>query len=196
SSSIIYHSPLEGYESKAGEMWDHSLRSAIAAREVARYAKKKVPGGLAFTAGLLHDIGKSIISEFLRGSTQQMTKLCESGQAVDYIQAERAIIGTDHATVGFSLAKNWGLPESLCLAIRDHHQPSLTKDEHRELVYAVHLGDLISMMGGAGTGSDSLAYKVDEGYKQCINVDRDRMPLVLLKVQEDFAILKNTILAK
>lgn len=196
SSSILYHSPLEGYESKAGEMWDHSLRSAVAARELSRFSKSKVPPGLAFTAGLLHDIGKSILSEFLRGSAHQMTKLCETGEASDYLAAERAMIGTDHATVGFALARHWGLPESLCVAIRDHHYPMYAKEEFRDLVYAVHLGDLISMMGGAGTGSDSLAYKVDEGYKDYISIDRNRMPMILLKVQEDFVVLKNTILSK
>ena len=84
STSIIYQMPLDGYESPEGELWDHSLRSAIACRELAKFTKGKVNPGLAFTAGLLHDIGKSIISEFLFGSTKERTELCASRQAADY----------------------------------------------------------------------------------------------------------------
>ena len=76
STSIIFQRPLDGYESPEGELWEHSLRSAIACRELAKFTKGKVNPGLAFTAGLLHDIGKSIISEFLVGSTKEMTDLC------------------------------------------------------------------------------------------------------------------------
>ncbi|MFQ5750931.1 MAG: HDOD domain-containing protein, partial [bacterium] len=89
----------------------------------------------------------------------------------------------------------WGLPEPLCLAIRDHHYPFTTSEEHRGLVYAVHLGDLISMMGGSGTGSDSLAYKVDKGYEEYINVDKNELALILLKVQVNFASIKDSIIS-
>jgi len=195
SSSIVFNSPLDGYESGEGEMWDHSLRSAIAAREIARYAKKNLPPGLAFTAGLLHDIGKSVISEFLVGSTEDMTHLCEKGDVSDYLEAERKAIGTDHAEIGYSLAKQWGLPEILCLAIRHHHKPANATEQYRKLVYTVHLGDLISMLGGSGTGSDSLAYKVDNNYDQFINISKDELAFVLLKVQEDFANIKESLMS-
>ncbi|RMF68903.1 MAG: HDOD domain-containing protein [Calditrichaeota bacterium] len=194
STSIIYHSPLEGYESAAGEMWDHSLRSAIAARELTRYSKKSISPALAFTAGLLHDIGKAVISEFLVGHTRTMTELCANGGAADYLEAERNMVGTDHTQVGYLLAQHWQLPEVLCLVIRDHHRPSQTKEEHKTLVHTVHLADLVSMLGGAGTGADSLAYKVDEESIDHFKITKDDLNWILLKVQEDFLVLKESLL--
>lgn len=195
STSIIYQRPLEGYESPEGELWDHSLRSAIACRELAKFTKGKVNPGLAFTAGLLHDIGKSIISEFLVGSTKEMTDLCASREAADYIEAERRAVGTDHCEVGYTLVQEWGLPEMLCLALRDHHHPSKTENQYKHLVYTVHLGDIISMLGGAGTGSDSLAYTVDNEYEKYLNIQKDELSLILLKVEEDFTELKETLMS-
>ncbi len=195
STSIIYQRPLDGYESPEGELWDHSLRSAIACRELAKFTKGKVNPGLAFTAGLLHDIGKSVISEFLVGSTKEMTELCTSKEAADYIEAERRAVGTDHCEVGYTLAQRWGLPELLCLALRDHHHPSKTENQYKYLVYTVHLGDIISMLGGAGTGSDSLAYTVDNEYEKYLNIQKDELSLILLKVEEDFAELKETLMS-
>ena len=194
STSIIYKKPLDGYESPEGEMWDHSLRSAIACRELAKFTKGKVNPGLAFTAGLLHDIGKSVISEFLVGNTKEMTDLCASKEAADYIEAERRAVGTDHCEVGYSMAKRWGLPEMLCMALRDHHHPAKTDDQYKYLVYTVHLGDIISMLGGAGTGSDSLAYTIDNEYEKYLNIQKDELSQILLKVEEDFAELKETLM--
>ncbi len=190
SSSIVFHSALEGYDSERGEMWDHSLRSAIAARELSKYAKRKISPGLAFTAGLLHDIGKSVLSEFLVGSSEKLTQQCESGEVADYLEAERTLVGTDHAQIGYALAKQWSLPDVLAAAIRDHHVPAKADENHRALVYTVHLSDLVSMLGGAGTGSDALAYSMDDNYQDYISISRDELPLLLLNVQEEFLKIK------
>lgn len=195
SSSIVFNSPLEGYESPEGEMWEHSLRSAIASREVAKYAKN-VSTGLAFTAGLLHDIGKSVLSEFLQGSSENITNLLETRNAADYIEAEQTFVGTDHAQVGFALAKHWGLPEALCITIRDHHRPSSCEDRYRGLAYTVHLGDLIAMMGGSGTGSDAMAYGLDPGYGEYITLDKKKQENILLTVQQDFMTIKESIMTR
>ncbi|MFQ5675211.1 MAG: HDOD domain-containing protein [bacterium] len=195
STSIVYQKPLQGYESEAGEMWEHSLRAAIASRELAKFTNGKVNAGLAFTAGLLHDIGKSVISEFLVGNAREMTELCENREAEDYLEAERRACGTDHTEVGYSLAKHWGLPEALCLGIRDHHHPQNTVDQHKVLVYLVHLGDIMSMLGGCGTGSDSLAYTIDNSYEKYVPIAKNQIDSVLLRVEEHFVELKETLMS-
>jgi len=196
STSMVYHSPLQGYESESGEMWEHSLRAAIASREVANYAQRSISSGLAFTAGLLHDIGKSVVSEFLVGSAQKMMAMCQSGEVRDYLEAERLTIGTDHCAIGYDLAQHWGLPDILCHVIRDHHQPLTAPVDHRPLVFSVHLGDLIAMIGGCGTGADSLAYTVDNHYEEYIDITQEQLDEILLQVEDDFQILKETLTSK
>lgn len=194
SSSIVFNSALDGYESPEGDMWEHSLRAAIASREIAKYTKNKVPPGLAFTSGLLHDIGKSVLSEFLIGTASNMTEVCEEGKVNDFLEAERLAVGTDHAEVGYQLAEKWGLPIALKTVIKLHHTPSKADAQYISLVFSVHLGDLIAMLGGNGTGVDALAYKIDNNYENYISIDQDEFSVILLKVQEDFEIIKESLM--
>ena len=189
----VLNRPLKGYDSASSELWDHSLCAAIAAREIARFADGSVPPDLAFTAGLLHDIGKSIISEFLEGNVEKITRWCDQKKVEDYLEAEKDLVGTNHAEVGYQIALHWKLPEPLCATIKHHHYPNKAEQEHRPLVYLVHLGDMLAMMAGSGTGSDSLAYKIDPGYQDYAAFGKDDLSEVLLNVQEQFAKTKNSI---
>ena len=192
----LFNHPLDGYESEAGDLWDHSLRTAIAARETASFASKKISTDLAFTAGLLHDIGKAIISEFLNGYTEEITNQCDIGQVEDFVAAEKGLVGTDHAEVGFALARHWNLPDPICTSIKNHHYPKRADEENQELVYVVHIGDILAMLGGTGTGADTLAYKMDEGYERYFKLEKDDVLQLLLFVEEEFSRTKTAVFAK
>ncbi|MBC8203972.1 MAG: HDOD domain-containing protein [FCB group bacterium] len=195
SCSFIYDKTLTGYESTAGELWDHSLNSAIASRLIATKASLKISPDLAFTAGLLHDIGKAVISEFLEGNAEKMTNWCDKREVEDYISAEKDVLGMDHAEVGYFVAQHWKLPPPLCASIRWHHKPDTADEEFKELTYSVHLGDILAMMAGMGTGSDSLAYRIDEGYENYIKISMDDILQLFLEVQEEFITTKNALLS-
>lgn len=188
----MFNTPLEGYNAEAGELWDHSLRTAIAARKVARFTLKPINPDVAFTGGLLHDIGKSILSEFLAEKADKVLELYGKGEAFDYLDAERDMIGTDHAQVGFALAQQWSLPEMLTDCIRHHHQPSASQEANRFVVYTVHIADFISMMGGTGTGSDSFAYTLDADLPKYISMHKKDFERVMLEVHEEFVIAKSS----
>ena len=186
STSHIYDKPLSGYESAKCDLWSHSLRTAIAAREIALRVKIDISPGLAYTAGLLHDMGKVIISEFLEGKTSQMVKWCDNSIVDDYIDAEREIIDTNHAKVGYSLAKCWNFPKSLQDAIAFHHHPESCCRENRVLTYLVHLGDIVAMLGGSGTGADTLVYKIQPGYKDYFHISKNDLASILINVLTEF----------
>ena len=57
----LFAKELSGYEADRGDLWKHDLRTAIAAREVVTQSGADISPELAFTAGLLHDIGKALI---------------------------------------------------------------------------------------------------------------------------------------
>jgi len=192
-SAKVFSKPLQGYESGAGELWDHSLRTAIASRELAEYSKEEISSNVAFTAGLMHDIGKSVISEFLEGNTSELTTLCDKGVAEDFLAAEKDTTGTDHCEVGYQLAQHWHLPPALIEVIKYHHHPSLAADQYKSMVYAIHLADITAMIGGAGTGADSFAYKIDENYDKYIEISKEDLTLVLLKVEEEFSRTKKFV---
>lgn len=189
----LFNRPLSGYESRKGEMWAHSLRTAIAAGELAPRSKESILPGLAFTAGILHDIGKPVLSMFMGGKAADLLNEIDEGEAHDFFEAEQIIFGTNHCEVGGELARHWKLPEHLQAVIQHHHKPADAPETHRCLVYLIHLADMISMMGGAGTGADSLAYQIDEKYGDYINLDRSVLDSLMIAVAIEFAKMQSSV---
>lgn len=178
--------PLPGYGGGSGDLWRHDLRTAIAAKEIALINRDRCPPDVAFTGGLLHDIGKSILSEFLKDGYQEILAELAEKEVVDFVGGERDLLGIDHAQVGYELARTWGLPEVMQMVIRHHHEPSLAPEDLKPVVYAVHLGDIIAMMGGYGTGTDNLFYRLDQRYTDYLVVGPEQMGMLMLTVEEKF----------
>lgn len=185
-ASQLFDKELSGYESEHGSLWRHDLRTAIASREVVAQSDSEINPDLAFTAGLLHDIGKALISDYLHGTASDVLSRIEREETRDYLSAEEELIGFDHPRAGYELAQAWKLPEPIAEVIRFHHTPAEAREEFRELVYAVHLGDNIAMMGGCGTGADSLQYRLDNDYVQYIDLQADGLASIMLMVNEEF----------
>jgi putative nucleotidyltransferase with HDIG domain len=186
SSTTFFKQPLSGYESPAGELWNHSLHTAIAAREVSRFAITPINPELSYTAGLMHDIGKPIVSDFLAVNVQDLAKRCDLHQVEDFAAAERDVMGMDHAEAGFEVALHWKLPEPLCMAIRWHHEPAQCKQAHQGLAYTVHIADILAMMEGGGLGADFLSYKMDPEYGKFARINKTDIASILLIMREEF----------
>ncbi len=101
------------------DLWVHSAAVSYAAGELAEASGHPLPDEVR-TAGLLHDLGKLVLVTHLNDYLDQIMALIEVG--ISYREAERQT-GIDHTTLGYWLAKRWGLPENHQLVIRDHHQP-------------------------------------------------------------------------
>ncbi len=194
-SPKVFNAGLEGYEGERGELWRHSLRSAIASREIARHARKMISEDVAFTAGILHDIGKAVISEFLQGQLQRVLAVLDGEQSESFLQAEQAALGMDHCQVGVALAKRWRLPMQLMQVIEHHHYPARAENEHKPLVYVAHLGDIVAMMGGAGTGADTLLYPLDDQYEEYIEVSETDLEELVFTVAMNYEKTKTEFFA-
>ena len=192
SAGKLFEKELAGYESAGGDLWKHDLRTAIAAREVVTQSGVDISSELAFTAGLLHDIGKSLISDYLQGSVNTAVAMMTTEDDVDYLDAEEKLVGFDHTRAGYELAREWNLPDELAEVIRYHHEPANATEEYRPLVYAVHLGDNIAMMGGFGTGSDSMRYKLDQHYIDYIKIGPKTLATIMLNVDIEFEKLESS----
>lgn len=189
STGHLLTGALSGYEGEQGTLWRHNLFCALASRAVARFGRGACAPDAAFTAGLLHDIGKGVLSQFLNGSAGALLCKINSGQLRDYLQAENGLLGQDHTQVGYELARHWKLPQALQEVIRHHHHPNKASDEHQALAYAVHLGDVVAMMGGYGTGSDSMQYALAGDYQRFFPLSEDDLAQVLLGTIEEFTVL-------
>jgi len=108
--------------------WEEAMNSAGAARILARCCAKNKEGG-AFTAGLLHDIGRIALLEVAPDLYAQVPRDL-SGD--DLVAAEHKVLGIAHGEAGYELAVHWSLPKPLTLAIRHHHHPELAPECQQE----------------------------------------------------------------
>ena len=121
----ILNRRLHGYRLGEGELWNHSLATAVVSEWLAQ-ALRYPNAEEAYICGLLHDIGKLFLDQFV---------LNDYPRIVDYVQhyrmqlwqVEEKLIGIDHAGVGGLIAERWNFPVVLVDAIRFHHVPSFAR---------------------------------------------------------------------
>ncbi len=99
--------------------WQHAWGTAVLARAVARCVHYHNPEE-AFTAGLLHDIGKVVFLKNHEPRYLEILNLVHRGEKT-FRQAESERFGFTHADVGALVASRWRFPNHLAEAIRHHH---------------------------------------------------------------------------
>ncbi|MET0858257.1 MAG: HDOD domain-containing protein [Telluria sp.] len=107
-----------GFNDKA--FWRHSIATAACARVLAR--RMRFNQDYAFTAGLLHDIGRLVL---VSTHPQRYADVIAWRAAHDceLPEAERAVLGIDHVAAGVALCEHWNFSDTMKLAIAHHHSP-------------------------------------------------------------------------
>ncbi len=104
-------------------MWNHSLRTARLAADIARAEKaERNVVEEAMLAGMLHDIGRLILLKIPNKYNEVMELMETTG--CNSVDAEYTVMGTSHAELGAYLLGLWGLPENVVESVAFHHKPS------------------------------------------------------------------------
>jgi putative nucleotidyltransferase with HDIG domain len=122
-------------------LWSHSLACGVAARALADRCGYRLESE-AFAAGMLHDIGKVALRQTYPDRYEAAIALVRD-QKISMVEAERGVLGSDHAEVGGWLAERWGLPGDLVEAIACHHRPEQAR-LNPELTSLVHIADWLA----------------------------------------------------
>lgn len=166
--------------------WRHSLATAFCGRLLARRlnARGMVDPDTAFSSGLLHDVGKLIISCFLpEENAKFLAARKDDPDSEDYIVEERAL-GFNHAQIGGYLATTWKLPRRLADSIAYHHHPQLSEDD-LPVAYLVHLGDYIAKKTFLDEKRGDVIGELAEGVAEYLQVtEDDEMKFVALLREE------------
>jgi HD-like signal output (HDOD) protein len=97
----------------------------------------------AFTAGILHDVGKLVIASRLPEMWQDILSTARTSQRKVH-EVEQEILGVDHGTLGACLLGMWGLPSVVLEAVHRHHRVSLLGDLELDSTVAVALADQLA----------------------------------------------------
>jgi putative nucleotidyltransferase with HDIG domain len=125
------------------EMWDHAFRVANFAYNIAKnYGKRGDVLDDVFIGGILHDLGKIVLSSLHPHVVDKIVKFCiEKGISTNIV--EDITVGLNHAETGAKMAEKWNFPDQLVASIRAHHEPTASPDEYKTIVYPVYLANFI-----------------------------------------------------
>lgn len=183
----------EGYQLEQGELWKHSVAVAIMSKLISPHFKGVAPGA-AFTAGLLHDIGKRFLSSFVASDFREiMDRTHKDG--LSFMAAEHEILGMDHAELGSLILQKWDFAEDMIEAVKMHHDPLALDKE--PLTALVAMANTLVISLGIGVGADGLSGAMQgKGLKRfgITSLDLDRyMSMLVLEMEraEDLMGLSN-----
>lgn len=133
------------------EFWRHSLGCAVAAGMLARFFRYRISGKV-FIGGLLHDVGKIVLDQYIHDLFEQVIEKVKS-QDISFYQAEKKVLGVTHAEIGGWLANSWNFPAEIEEAIKFHHLPCQATI-NPQFCSIVHLSDVLARMRSIGSGGD------------------------------------------
>ncbi|MHC4885337.1 MAG: HDOD domain-containing protein [Planctomycetota bacterium] len=133
--------------------WTHSLGVAVAGNQIAQHlnlAQNQKED--AFMAGLLHDVGKVVMSAFLPEKMEEVLKWTDENDML-FLDAEGECLTFNHALLGGGLLDQWNLPESI-VALVYHHHDLTVEESDEQMVALLHLADILARALCIGNGGD------------------------------------------
>ena len=130
----------KGYSQCKGGLYNHAIGTAMISEKLAQIAQCAQPD-IAYTAGLLHDIGKVVLDQYMGQAYPFFYRRTQIDNEKLFL-AEKDTFGITHDDIGAMLAKEWSLPDSLIDSIKNHHNPDNAFSD-QVLVSIVYLADLL-----------------------------------------------------
>ncbi|ROQ90755.1 HDOD domain-containing protein [Desulfosoma caldarium] len=148
---------VKGYDLREGELWEHAVGTAIMADRIAERVGS-AERLTAYTAGLLHDIGKTVLNQYVEhylggdGPRNPIVDIIKTRRQ-SFLEAERNILGIDHQELGGLIARRWNFPPAVVAGITYHHNPQDAEESHQVAAIVYAANRMVGAMG-IGTGVD------------------------------------------
>jgi putative nucleotidyltransferase with HDIG domain len=150
------------------DFWKHCVGVAICASLLAKKIKYRSPEG-AFTAGLLHDIGKNFFEQFMHKEYREVMKLAKD-RNISVFEAEMEIMHIDHTIVGKLMAEKWNLPHELKAGIASHHHPEQETEEN-VMAHLINVADIICKKKSIGFSGDYVIMPISKEGRELFSLD-------------------------
>jgi putative nucleotidyltransferase with HDIG domain len=174
---------LPEYALAEEELWDHGMVSALTVECLqAKHGLVTIP--IAFTAALLHDIGKLLLAQYL--SEAKLGKIYHiiKNEKLTYFEAEQRVLGTNHAQVGGDIARFWKFPETLVSAIEHHHE---TFRGPNQVLDMIQVANGVSKIIGIGLGTEQMNMQTSVQVLRRLGLDFAALESVCVDVKDRLA---------
>lgn len=181
--------PLDGYKMEGADLWDHSLVVAELASRITKL-KKAGPPDVAFTAGLLHDIGKLVLQNYFRRIYRLVTMEMENNPEARFTDMEKQFMGYSHPEIGSKLLRIWNFPEELSEAVEHSYSPEKATI-NPNLTSAVHIANEIALSAGIGVDMGGLSEPLSKFALEKLKLQEediktfyDQLPELMTEIQD------------
>lgn len=162
--------------------WRHALGVAACARALAALARQAPEK--AFLAGLLHDIGRLVLVSRQPAAWAEVTAW-RRREDCPTLEAERAVLGFDHAEVGRGLCRHWRIPEPITSAVAGHHAVDHCAGP-ASMADVIHVSDAVAhALDLAGDPSALVPPPETDSWRR-LGIDAARLDAVLANVVGQF----------
>lgn len=168
------------------KIWEHSLGTALAARQIAELSNAMDPDE-AFILGLLHDIGKTSLLVVYHDVFQEifMTAYNRKLSMEEFRLLEKEEFGFDHCEVGARVLTKWRLPPVCARVARRHHTQNIELIEREEEPKALALAsqaNLVAIRVGFGFPEpDKRVNVISTVYNDILGIDRENTMAIIEK---------------
>lgn len=166
----------QGYSLCKGGIFHHSVWTAGISCKLAELTGKADPA-MAYTAGLLHDIGKVILDQYMHSAYPLFYRQLQI-QGNDLAAVEKTLFGMAHTEAGYLLASRWNMPDFVSETILHHHEPHKAKVNQR-LAHLVYVADLISFRFALGHHVDKMNTTHLRSSLDVIDLNAENFPVLL-----------------
>ena len=174
------------------EFWRHTIACAIYARAIMETLDERL-SGKAFSAGLLHDIGKLILDLSDHQLYAGVLERAKDGLR-SLIDIEREVIGTTHADIGRSVLEKWGLPGIYVESVWCHHAPVLVIDEDQYRISGViHIANILTHMTYSGVSGNYFPARITNPLLKRFQLNSDLLDDIMLTVPSEIAAISTEL---
>lgn len=160
--------------------WRHAIGTALCARALA--LQLALNSEAAYMAGLMHDIGRLVLATRFAGAYASVIARRRADDCYP-VDAERAVLGLDHAMVGEALARHWKFPEAILHSTAHHHNPGVSAEP---LAMVVHVADAIAHALDLSDDPDDLVPEVSDQSLQMLGLDAQCLIAIFQDVEKKF----------
>lgn len=170
-----------GTEFDRSGFWKHSIGCGVLSKMIAQRARYPREDE-CFTAGLLHDIGKVVLDQYVHDEMILVLKVVRE-QGLSFVDAEQEVMGLNHAHIGGQVMKKWNIPLAILAAVQHHHQPVHDRKgsafSQDLIVDCVQLADALCKHGHIGFSGDAVMPVLEEPLWERLQLNRNTIDVLM-----------------